>query len=283
MRQICFIFVSLFFFSLLDAQVYIEEVSLMNRLHYRISTANAIYYIDRYSGGISQLFDNNGNDWVDWKRLESEKYPESAAGDYRGIPNLVYGEEDNGIGHPGFDKCMSFKEGVNRVRIRSMNGKWEFLYVFYPKYAELQIVKMPENSRNYWFLYEGVPGGSFLPEKTYWGTNNGLKTSKPDYFKGEEEYGDWQWVFFGNEDQEGSLFFVQKGKDNVKDVFGFLGNSDSGINSKDGMVVFGFGRGEEATPLISRTNIFYFGFYHKKIDDKTFKRFSNYINKTFFY
>jgi len=283
MKLISFSFLLIFSFIFVNAQVVIEEVSLMNRLHYRVVTANAIYFIDRYSGGITEIFDKDDNDWVNWKRLESEKYPESAAGDYRGIPNLIYGGEENGIGHPGFDKCMSFKEGLNRVRVRSMNGRWEFLYVFSPRYAELHIVKIPEKERNYWFMYEGVPGGTFQPDKTYWGTNEGLKTTRPDCYKSEEEYGDWQWVFFGNENQDRVLFLVQKGKDNVKDLFGFLGNSPDGINSKDGMAVFGFGRGEDATPLMTRPNIFYFGFYDKKVDENNFRKFGKYIEKTFFY
>lgn len=276
-------FILVFFcFSSLKAQVVIEEVSLMNRLHYRVVTANATYFIDRYSGGISEMFDEDGNDWIQWKRLDEEKYPDSAAGDYRGIPNLVFGGDDNGIGHPGFDKCMSFMEGLNRIRVRSMNGKWEFLYVFHPKHAELQIIKTPEFNRNYWFLYEGVPGGEYNPEKTYWGTNTGLKTTKPDFYKGEEEYSNWDWVFLGNENSDRVIYFVQKGKDNVTETFGFLGNSSKGINSENGMVVFGFGRGKEATPLINGNNIFYFGFYHNPVDEKAFPKFQRYIQKTFY-
>lgn len=264
-------------------QISIEEVSLMNRLHYRVSTPGATYFVDRYSGGISGIFDKDGNDWIQWKRLENENYPQSAANVYRGLPNLVYGDEDNGIGHPGFDKAMSFKEGLTRIRVRSLNGKWEFLYSFYPDYAELEIIKTPEYNRNYWFLYEGVPGGVYHPNNTCWGTDSGMKVSKPDYYKGEEEYGDWQWAFFGDKNTKRVFYVIQKGKDNQADMFCFLGNSDKGIDSEDGMVVFGFGRGKDATPLINKTNIFYFGFYEKTIDEKSFSKLEKYIQRTFFY
>lgn len=280
MRIYCILLVTLMCFSA-GGQVAIEEVSLMNRLHYRVVTANAICFVDRYSGGISRLFDADGIDWVDWKRLEAEKYPESAAGDYRGIPNLVYGGEDNGIGHPGFDRCMSFREGLNRIRVRSLNGRWEFLYVFYPNYIELQIIRTPENGRKYWFLYEGVPGGKFAPEQTYWGSNLGFINELPDYFKGEALSGNWQWVFFGNRQQNRVFFLVQKGQDQEQDLAGFLGNSEKGTGSGDGMVVFGFGRGPEATPLLSFSNTFYFGFYDKKVNEKNFKNLEKFIRKTF--
>ena len=272
-------------FGILPAfgQISIEEVSYLNRLHYRVSTSAATYFIDRQSGGISGMFDKDYVDWIQWEKSDDEHYPESAASDYRGLPNLVFGGDDNGVGHPGFDKAMSFKEGLTRVRVRSLNGKWEFLYSFYPEFAELEIIKSPEYNRNYWFLYEGVPGGEYNSERIYWGTNSGIKVSKPDYFKNEEVYGDWQWAFFGNENTKRVFYVVQKGKDNLQDMFGFLGNSEQGINAENGMVVFGFGRGEEATPLINKSNIFYFGFFEKFIDDKSFPKLEKYIQKTFFY
>ncbi len=266
-----------------NAQISIEEVSLKNRLHYRVSTPNAVYFIDRYSGGISEMFDRDGNDWIQWNRMDEEKFPQSAAGDYRGLPNLVYGGNYDGVGHPGFNKAMSFKEGLTKVRVRSIDGKWEFLYSFYPEYVELEILEMPELNHHYWFMYEGVPGGNWQPDDIFWGTDNGLKTAQPDYFKGDEEYGNWQWAFIGNKNAKQTLFLVQKGKDINEDMFGFLGDSSEGLNSKNGMVVFGFGRGKDATPLINKSNTFYFGFYHKSIDEKSFPRLEKYIRKTFFY
>lgn len=259
----------------------IDEVSLDKRLHYKIEISNATWFIDKYSGGVSSILDKDGKEWIGWQRLEEEKYPESAGGDYRGLPNLVYGGTDNGIGHPGFDKVMCFKEEGNRIRVRSWNGKWEWQYIFHPKYVEMQMLHGPYSERNYWFLYEGIPGGEYKPEKQYWGTNFGLKNSKPDYFEGKEEYGFWQWIFFGHDDSEHALFIVQKQKDDLIDMFGFLGNSHEGLDANDGMVVFGFGRDKEATSLLTRNNIFYIGFYDDKVEFETFAILSKYIQKNF--
>ncbi len=108
-----FLLILVFFSSLaLNAQVEISEMTLQNRLHYKVSISNATIFVDKFSGGISSLQDKDGIDWIQWKRLEEEKYPESAAGDFRGMPNLVHGGDDSGIGHPGFDKAMCFKERV---------------------------------------------------------------------------------------------------------------------------------------------------------------------------
>ena len=95
MKSIVLIFSSFLLFLIAKAQVNITETTFQNRLHYTVEISNATILIDKYSGGISSLTDKNGKDWSQWKRLEVEKYPESAAGDFRGMPNLVYG----GDGH----------------------------------------------------------------------------------------------------------------------------------------------------------------------------------------
>ncbi len=267
---------------LVSAQVVISETTFKKRLHYKVKTAHAEWFIDKYSGGITGIIDTGNNDWMNWKRLPEEKYPESAAGDYRGMPNFVFGGDENGIGHPGFDKALSFKENDRQIKVKSLDGKWEWMYIFHSNYVELLVLKNPSEERNYWFLYEGVPGGEFDPENQYWGTNEGVNPAKPDYLKGEEIYGLWNFVFFGHENTARVLFVVQKNKDKLKDIFGYLGNSSAGLKSNDGMVVFGFGRDKNAVPLLNQKNIFYIGFYEKKVEQNTFPEFYKYIQKTFY-
>jgi len=266
----------------LQAQVSIEEITHEKRLHYKVTLSNATFFIDKFSGGISCIQDKNGNDWIGWKRLKEEKFPDSAAGDYRGFPNLVYGGADNGIGHPGFNKALCFKEDENRIRARSMNAKWEWQYTFYPKYVELQILQTPAGERNYWVLFEGIPGGEFNPEKQYWGTSNEIKSVKPCLNNSEEEYGKWKWVFFGHGDVPQVFFLMQKNNDNLADMFGYLGNSGKGLEAEDGMVVFGFGRDKNAVPLMNANQIFYLGFYDDVIDETGFPKLQKYIQKTFY-
>ena len=49
--------------------------------------------------------------------------------------------------------------------------------------------------------------------------------------------------------------------DKFADTFSFLGNSKSGLESDDGMIVFGFGRGSKGIePLMTGVNSFRIGF-----------------------
>ena len=272
----------LFIANSASAQSIIDETTFQNRLHYKVKLYNATILIDKHSGGISGMLDKEGNDWINWKRLNEEKYPDSAAGNYRGMPNLVFGGKDNGVGHPGFDNTLSFIREENRINVRSLNGKWEFQYIFHPKYIELQVLSTPKNERNYWFLYEGIPGGEFNPDKNYWGTNKGINPAKPDYLNGEEEYGFWNWVFVGHQNNKQTLFIAQKKEDEIKDTFGYLGNSDKGLNAENGMVVFGFGRDKNAKPLLNRNNTFYIGFYDKNVTEENFSKFRKFMQKNFY-
>jgi hypothetical protein len=81
-----------------------RKISIVNHLgreHFRIKTATAIYFYDPLAGGFSSIFDKLGNDWVDYKDDDQPAYPAAAATKYRGVPNLVFGGDDDGAGHPG--------------------------------------------------------------------------------------------------------------------------------------------------------------------------------------
>ena len=50
------------------------------------------------------------------------------------------------------------------------------------------------------------------------------------------------------------------------DALGFLGNSTKGVESEDGMVVFGFGRqGNDQPQMTDPHNKFYIGFLKRKV------------------
>ena len=176
-------------------------------------------------------------------------YPASAASAFRGLPNLVFQEADDGAGHPGHDKCVSRIEG-NRIITRSLSGLWEWSWEFFDSHAVLEIIKA-DPERSYWFLYEGTPGGAFKPEQSYFGTSaGGPHKAAHDYYKGDILRGDFQWMYAGSSDAAGNLFMIQLEEDTLTDMVSFLGNTEAGMDSPDGMTVFGFGRGKEATPLL---------------------------------
>ena len=78
-----------------------------------------------------------------------------------------------------------------------------------------------------------------------------------DFYKGDRASGNWRWAYFGDVGIRRVLFIVHQQADDSVDTFSHLGNSDSGLESGDGMVVFGTGRGPEGiAPLLTGTNSF---------------------------
>lgn len=248
--------------------------------HYVIKTKAATYYYDIAGGGFSRMLDKYGNDWIGFKQLTSD-YPQGASGTFRGLPNLVYQGEDNGAGHPGFDQCNSWFEG-GKLYSESKSNLWKWRWTFHDNYAALEVLKADPN-RNYWFLYEGTPGGKFNPSEYYHGSNiQGLSSSTPDFYKGKAQFEPLKWAYVGVKNLEVSFFMLHKTASPAKGLISYLGDSDKGVNSKDGMTVFGFGRGEETNPLLSGNNKFIIGFYPEEIKDADqHKAFSNFLKTTF--
>jgi len=64
------------------------------------------------------------------------------------------------------------------------------------------------------------------------------------------------------------------------DMMGILGNSKEGLNSEDGMTVFGFGRDDKTKPLLSGPQQFVIGFYPEKITNEVqHKSLSKYLKQ----
>jgi hypothetical protein len=247
----------------------IYEADYENRPHYVIRTEAATYYYDISGGGFSRVIDKDGNDWINFKSEPWNQYPASAASAYRGLPNMIYGSETNsGAGHPGHDKCVTEIISETQIRTSTIDNSWTWEWTFYEDFAVLEIVKWEKDSP-YWFLYEGVPGGRFEPNSSYYGTNmGGPLTDAPDFFNGSVRYGDFQWAYFGKHNLKRSLFIAQVDPDQHVDMMSYLGNSNEGVESKDGMTVFGFGRNEKGVPLLKGDNIFLIGMWDQEITSK---------------
>jgi hypothetical protein len=59
-----------------------------------------------------------------------------------------------------------------------------------------------------------------------------------------------RWAYFGDDSQSRVLLALQRTEDTVVDNLWYLGDSAAGIESKDGMLVFGFGREKGSKPLL---------------------------------
>ncbi len=251
-----FIFFSVFF-SLTSgwAGVKITEGEDEGMACFIITTPSATYYYQKEAGGFSSVVDVEGKDWVAWNRSEAEAYPASAASDFRGIPNMVFQSDDGGAGHPGFYKCESEQVDARTIRSVSKSGKWQWSWVFTEEDATMTVERMdPEHA--YWFLYEGPIAGRFTPEEQYWGTDTGGPIFEfPDYYKTGGLVSQWDWAYFGDQAVDRIFLVEQLTPDDLPDLFGYLGNTEAGLASPDGMVVFGFGRELNAKALMQETPV----------------------------
>jgi hypothetical protein len=258
----------------------ISEGSYEDRPHFIIDTKAATYYFDKAGGGFSRIIDNYGNDWINYKTEPWDQYPASAASAYRGLPNLVFKSDvDGGAGHPGHDKCVSEIVAPNKIQTTTKSGLWQWEWTFHDGYAVLKVLKTEEN-KPYWFLYEGTPGGNYKPETSSYGTNvSGPHTDTPDFYKGSINWGDFQWAYFNKKGVENTFLVAQVTKDDHIDMMSYLGNSETGVASNDGMTVFGFGRGENTEPLLQGNNTFIVGLWNEEVTNKkTHQEISKYIN-----
>ncbi|WP_020571802.1 hypothetical protein [Neolewinella persica] len=241
----------------------IRKISVVNHLgreHFRIKTAKATYFYDPVAGGFSSIFDKLGNDWVSYNDDEAPEYPAAAATKYRGLPNLVYGGDDDGVGHPGHQKCESRVVGRNRIHTVSLSGEWAWTWTFYSNAAKLEVEKAPDD-QPYWFLYEGPAGGKYQPRSTFWATD----LTDPsyvihDHFANKIYRAQHRYMYFGEDHVPYVFFMMQTTPDTKPDHISYLGNEEIGArDSPDGMIVAGFGRAENATPLLTGPNTFIIG------------------------
>lgn len=246
----------------------ITTVDHLGRPHFRIRTRSALYLYDPVAGGFSSILDRRGNDWVAYADDEDPTYPAAAATRYRGVPNLVYGGEDDGVGHPGFAKCESRVTRRNQITTVSLSGEWSYRWTFFRNYARLEVLQSPEGVP-YWFLYEGPAGGTYRPRSTWWATDLSEPSYDiPDHFQDGTHRGNHRYLAFGQNDVPYALWMLQADPDTRPDHVSYLGNEEIGAaDSPDGMVVAGFGRAAGAKPLLTGPQTFLIGLAPYDHDD----------------
>lgn len=247
-------------------KISIEDETYEDRAHFKIETKTATYYFDKAGGGLSRVIDSDGIDWVNYNGDPHAVVPSGASGGYRGIPNMVYRYEDGGAGHPGFDKCISEKVDKNIIRTKSKSEKWQWAWTFYDDHASLTIEKA-DPDRTFWFLYEGPVAGSFNPASKYWGTDlGGPRNETPSLNRGENIVGNWQWVYFGDNETDRIFFVAQHPKDTLNDFLAYMGDTREGNSSPDGMMVFGFSRDKGTKALETKQGVMYvIGFLERRV------------------
>lgn len=194
----------------------------------RIETQLADYYYHKAEGGFSSIIDSSGNDWITWHPTGG------SAGNYRGIPNMG----PAGF-HPGSDSDITttiLAQGPLKTTLESVDPdgnrvRWEF----YPKFARCIVLSM---NQNYYFLYEGTPGGSINGNDTVVesdGTVTGIGGEWSDA-DGLGSANGQEWIYFRDSGVGSNgryLYLVHNEPDDIRDTYWNLDNN---------MTVFGFGR-----------------------------------------
>jgi len=196
----------------------------------RVTNDLGTYYYDVDGGGFASVIDTDGNDWVSWSSASG------AQGEYRGIPNLVY---PGGLMHPGNGGSSTsiVADGplLTVLRSESNDGQWTTVWSIGPTWARLEVV---EAAGDYWFLYEGTPGGLLEPQTDLVTRSDGTVTPASTSWTADLA-GD-EWVAFGDPGLGRSLYVVNHQDDAIVDSYRPMNGA---------MTVFGFGRDGNAANL----------------------------------
>lgn len=245
----------------------IADADHEGRAQFRIETRNATYFYDRAGGGFSRLLDRDGRDWIAFKKEPLGGTRAAAAAGYRGVPNLVFGQNnpDAGAGHPGHDKCESTIIAADAIRTVSRSGRWAWTWRFTEEHAVLT-VEQADPAHPYWFLYEGPSGGRWSPRTHYWGTQRGGPRREMPFGR-EKLYDRWRWVYFGDDAAPRVLLAAQVEQDTANETFWYMGSTPAELDAPDGMVVFGFGRDANGPQLRGPGQRFVLGFIEEPVKD----------------
>ena len=209
--------------GLARAQMNVSEVSHHGQNAWKIETPAATYVFQKAAGGFSSLLDPDGNDWISFKPGGGP------AGEYRGIPNLVHPE---GFFHPGSANCTSRIEtnatGCVAIHSECDNGQWACRWDISPVSATLTVLTVP---KNYWFLYEGTPGGQLDEDSDWVMRSDGAESMAFAAWKIESNAP--RWVVFGDGKTGRALLLTCDGSEAVVDTYWPMQHR---------MTVFGFGR-----------------------------------------
>jgi hypothetical protein len=210
----------------IDAQIQLTgDMMDEGQASYRITTVNVTYYYQKEAGGFSSLLDSEGNDWISFHPWGGSD------GIYRGIPNMVH--PDN-IFHPGHKNCSSsiLHSGPLKVTIHTIsnNGLWECIWEIYPYYARMTLVSKAD--KNYWFLYEGTPGGQLDLTTDYSVRSNGIRLPVQESWR-QQDIPEPEWVYFEDSLLDRFIYLVHEEDDSLSDDFWQM---------QSNMTVLGFGR-----------------------------------------
>lgn len=222
----------------------------------KVVTPKGTYYYHKMGGGFSSIEDTQGNDWVNY-------HPGGGtSGEFRGIPNI------GDVFHPGYTNSISTVESQgpvkSRIRSVSVDGQWECVWDIFPEYARMRLLR---KAGNYWFLFEGTPGGVFNPTTDFMYRSNGQRMLLSGSIA--SDLAAPEWAYFGDRNMRRSFFVAHHEDDFQQDYY----------RSDTNMTIFGFGRQDPCCTKLLTTvpQNFTVGF----ADDSTFSSTSQVVNAAY--
>ncbi len=199
---------------------YVDNVVYQGFTSFQITTSKATFHYHKEGAGFASMIDIQGKDWITWRQGNG------SAGEYRGIPNC------GDAFHPGYTNSNSLilNSGPLKLTILSQSDDdtWEGIWEIYHNYAQCTIRRV---GANYWFLYEGTPGGVLNTATDFVVRSNGTRTTAATGWNGD--LASPEWVYFGDAALKRTLFMVHHENDTQPDMYRQMENN---------MTIFGFGR-----------------------------------------
>ena len=212
--------------------------------HHVFTQEGATLWFDNTGGGFSRLIDRDGRDWITFRKRNPGQ-----SGWFRGLPNLGY---PGNLFHPGYATAATTLVSSGPLRIvfdtATTDGVWRLRWSIYPDRATLSVLQK-DATRNFWFLYEGTPGGQVDLTTDFTLRPDGTRTPLGTAWSTVLPAAGW----IGVEDSVlgRSLLLVQHEADTATDSSYVMETGDA---AGENMTVISFGRaGEEPVPLIGAT------------------------------
>src|SRR5258706_11840506 len=187
--------------------VRVSEVTLFGDMEcLRIETPSATYLYGKRGAGFASMLDPDGHDWI------SYRHGNKALGEYRGLPKcgqpVKYFHCGYGFGqytntNPFTTMATRLAPDHLRVHSETSDGAAACDWDFFPTHATMTLLKI---SGNYWFIYEGTPGGELNPAEDFVIRPGGRKTPLTEPWTD-----DVPWMVFGaKESPYGLLCFAHQ-------------------------------------------------------------------------
>jgi hypothetical protein len=201
-------------------------------------------YFQQYGSAISSLLDRDGKDWINYRAAPGVG-PRGSFGAYRGMPNFP---APPGMFHPGLNLATTqvISSHPQRIELRSTSKsepRWAYQTIIYQDRIEMTVLDAPVD---YWWLFEGTPGG----ESATGGTIDfrTMRAGESDIPAAQSWSGKTPWAGFRvprlGSNFGRTLIVAHTATSQPKSSY-YLANgigSPIGTGEEGAMTVFGFGR-----------------------------------------